>query len=217
MRFLGFLLIAAGLFGLFKAPEMVAAIGSDVVAQITVFDRSEGGWSRGWKPGTASLDPSGNPHRIEIEASFLPSAIATLPVAGLALSISAKGETVLEGNFDIAMPGTSAMGNNPRSSTFTTPQFEIAQAGEYAISVVPEEAEDLEMSKVIARIRSNLAKTEEPGKAANRFKVPSILAILLGIALLGASALPRSRNRDKDVPPPPPPPPAQKWGRDATQ
>ncbi len=227
LRFLGFLLIAAGLFGLIKGPELLEGANSNVAATMLVFDRKQGGWLRGWQPGKAQLDPSQNPYRIEVEASFLPYANPDRALAGLTLSISAKGETVLEGSFDISLPSTSALGDNERKTSFTTPQFDVAQQGEYVVSVLPEEQEDLEMSSVSATIRSSLAKPDDS------LRTPAIAGIVLGLALLGASMLPRSRNRsanragntaansdDDEAPPPPPAPPpapARKWGRDASQ
>lgn len=199
MRFVGFLLIAAGTFGLLKAPQMLAVTGSGEIAALTVFDRQDGGWERGWRPAKLRLEPGMNPVRIEIAASFLPSAAPVRSIAGLALAISSKGAIILEGSFDIAMPANDALGSDPRTASFTTPQFDVAEAGEYTISVFPEENDDLEMSKVTATLRGKLAKPDD------RFRLPSMGAIALGILLLAVSLL--WRRRDPSQPPP------RQWGR----
>jgi hypothetical protein len=208
MRLLAFLLIAAGIFGLAKGPEILSGMTSSEVAKIVVFDRGNGGWLGGWSPGKTSLDPADNPHRITVEAAFLPSANPLRNTAGLTVSIASRGETILEGGFDLPLPQNASLGGNDRVTQIVTPQFDVSARGDYTISVLPEEAQDFEVSRVTVTIGGRFAKPDD------RLRLPSYAAIGLGVLMLLFSG--RRRRGAPVGDEQTKPEPQRRWGRDGT-
>jgi hypothetical protein len=189
MRVLGAALLAAGVGVALLWPSLLARHSGDVKARLTVFDRAEGGWERGWKSAQVDLSPADNPVRIVVEAEFLPGSRRLQSTTGLLAVVARSGAIVGEENLELPLPGRSGSDRQPRIASAISAPFAVTQAAAHTISIRSTAGEDMDFSRAVAVIRTG------GNHSADRWRIPGFVAIAAGLLLLAIAGRKRRRRR----------------------
>lgn len=188
----GVVIAAAGFFAAFAWPLISERQSGGEKARLLVFNRDDGGWERGWRPVQVDLSPAENPVRIVLDAKFLPAAVRRGATTGLVMLIARDGAIIREMAFAMPVPGKGKGKGEPRGVTLPTPEFTVATAGKYTITVRSTETEDAGFLGADAVVRVGAAS--DP----NRWQMPGYAGIALGTVLYllgGGRVMTASRRR----------------------
>ena len=185
----GVVIAAAGFFAAFAWPLISERQSGGEKARLLVFNRDDGGWERGWRSVQVDLSPAENPVRIVLDARFLPAAVQPRATTGLVMLIARDGVIVREMALAVPVPGTGK--GEPRGVTLPTPEFTVAAAGKYTITVRSTETGDAGFLGADAVVRVGAAS--DP----NRWRMPGYAGIALGavLYLLGGGRVMTARRQ----------------------
>lgn len=178
VRLIAILVILGGIVAGFVWPSYVMRESGSELGRSTVYERVTDGATTFWRPANMRLTPRDNPMRISVEGFVVTGQRFPPTGAAMLISVAARGEIVIEGEFDLVSVDQGGNELSGRRASLVTPEFEVELEEVYTIAVAPIGSDDHNLEKVEVALRGSV---ETPDK---RYRTHGYVAIGVGVLLL---------------------------------
>ena len=212
MRFIGIILIIAGLFYAIARPWFNSNFTGEELAQTVIFEKSGAEYDdRGWQVSNIFLDEKNNPARVQLNVWRLPGQFYDGNILKLLVRVApiSRDGTILSPklNQQITIDLDNSTSSTLPSSeakliSISSDEFEIDHTGNYKIGAVPISADNVITGNAEFEIDSNIVRIDAVvmgGVEAVGTSSPIIGAglVLLGILILSIFRRKTSRRQHK--------------------
>lgn len=214
MRFIGIVMIIAGLYLGLAKPWVKYHFTGDKFAQTIFFDKAKSNnGTKGWDVAKVFLQKENNPIRIRINAYRLPGQIydnGKLKLLVRVAPISQDGSAMpaelnqqvtlnLENTTSNPLPGTKA-----KLITKATSSFEISRTGQYKIGAFPIPDDNVSNSSPDLKIDTNIIRIDavvlgNVEEVSSGGSSRGIILAILGFGVLVISSRKKSKSKSKRV------------------